>query len=277
MFAAHNANMSSIERFEGVQNNDFHRQTTCHMQPREFDELYALEDTYWWFVGRRYLVHELIGRYAPACASDECLKILDAGCGTGGTIKAIDDLGETHGCDPEWIALQYCHKRGIKSLACGCVEQLCYVDESVDVVVSCDVLEHITDDIAALAEMRRVLKPGGILVATLPAHPFLWSEHDEALAHLRRYTRKEIVEKLQETGYKIEKLSAAVSFVFPAILAFRWLQRLRPKKPEAPKTDLRVLPGPLNLLLIALLNVEVWLMRYIQLPIGTSFALVARK
>jgi SAM-dependent methyltransferase len=144
-------------------------------------------------------------------------------------------------------------------------------------VVNCDVLEHVRDDVSALKEMLRVLKPGGILVATIPAHPFLWSEHDEALAHFRRYTRKEIISKLQEAGYHIEKLSAAVSFVFPIILAFRWLQRLRPRQPDEPKTDLRILPNPLNRALIALLKVEVWLMSHLNLPIGTSFALVARK
>lgn len=257
--------------------SDCRHQNARHMHPREFDELYTLEDTYWWFVGRRQLVRDLIRRYAPDTQCGGPLRMLDVGCGTGGTMKVLAELGESHGCDPAWPALRYCRTRSLSSLACGRVEQLCYGDESVQVVVSCDVLEHIGDDVAAMREMLRVLTPGGVLVATVPAHPYLWSEHDEALAHLRRYTRNEIVSKLQEAGYRVEKLSAAVSFVFPLILMFRWLQRLRPKRPDEPKTDLRILPEPLNRALIGLLSIETWLMRSMNLPIGTSFAVVARK
>ncbi len=253
--------------------NDAARQ----MQPREFDELYRLEDTYWWFVGRRRLIRQLLETYAPTRDNRPGLRILDAGCGTGGTMKAVGELGEVHGCDAAWAALEYCRKRSFTNLACSRVEQLSYVDGSLDVVTSCDVLEHVADDGAALREIYRILRPGGIVVMTVPAHPYLWSEHDEALAHLRRYTRKEITGKLQEAGYRIEKFSSAVSFVFPVIFAFRMLQRLRTKQPEEPKTDLRILPALLNGALIGLLRIEMWLIRHFNLPIGTSFVVVGRK
>jgi hypothetical protein len=94
---------------------------------------------------------------------------------------------------------------------------------------------------------------------------------------VRRYTRREFVAQLQEVGYRVEKCSAAVSFVFPLILAFRLLQRLRPSDSQTPKTDLRILPAPVNQGLIALLSLETWLMRYTDLPVGTSFVVVARR
>ncbi len=247
------------------------------MQLREFDELYRLEDTYWWFVGRRRLVRQLIDAYAVRSDNGADLRILDAGCGTGGTMKAVAELGEVHGCDAAWAALEYCRKRSFNNLVCSRVQQLSYADNSFDVVTSCDVLEHVPDDSAALNETYRALRPGGVLVMTVPAHPYLWSEHDEALAHLRRYTRREIIGKLQEAGYRIEKFSSAVSFVFPMIFTFRMLQRLRTKQPDEPKTDLRILPPLLNNALIALLKSEMWLTRYINLPIGTSFVVVGRK
>lgn len=247
------------------------------MARREFDELYQLEDFYWWFVGRRRLVHNLLRQYAIRPSEGRPLRVLDAGCGTGGTMSALGDIGELYGCDIESDALEYCRVRGFSRIAAAGVERLPFGPESFDAVVSCDVLEHIPDDIGALREMHGLLRPGGILVATVPAHPFLWSEHDEALAHVRRYTRRELVGRLQEVGYRVEKCSAAVSFVFPLILTFRLLQRLRPSSSQTPKTDLRILPPPVNRGLIALLNLETWLMRYTDLPVGTSFAVVARR
>ncbi|MFO7947503.1 MAG: class I SAM-dependent methyltransferase [Armatimonadota bacterium] len=246
------------------------------MQTREFEELYELEETYWWFVGRRWLVRELLEEYAPE-PRQRPRRIVDIGCGTGGTMKALEGTGEIFGCDVSRTALTFCRRRGFQRLVCSYGEALGLADEAFDVVVNCDVLEHIEGDVEALAEMFRVLRPGGIVILTVPAHPYLWSEHDEALAHLRRYRRSEFESKLQEAGYSVEKLSAAVFFVFPVILTFRLLQRLLPKKPGEPKTDLRILPTWLNNTLISLLHLETWLTRRINLPIGTSFVAVARK
>lgn len=245
------------------------------MRTREYEEIYSLEDSYWWFVGRRRLVRQLLERHRPEAPAP--MQILDVGCGTGGTMKALEDAGEVYGCDASPTALRFCKERGFRRLFCTIAEKLALGDNSFDVVVNCDVLEHIEDDRGALGQMYRVLRPGGLLILTVPAHPYLWSEHDEALAHLRRYTRREFTDKLQEAGYRIEKLSAAVSFVFPGILAFRLLQRLFRNPSDEPKTDLRILPGPINTFLVKLLHIETEMMKYTNLPIGTSFVAVAQK
>jgi len=122
-----------------------------------------------------------------------------------------------------------------------------------------------------------VLQPGGHLIITVPAHRFLWSEHDEALAHRRRYSARELRHKLQEAGATVVKLSPVVVAAFGPILAFRLAQRLRPKLPDEPRTDLRVLPAWLNGLLIGALRLENWLLRALNLPVGTSLVAVARK
>lgn len=248
------------------------------MQHRDFQELYSLEETYWWFVGRRQLVRQLLQHYV---ANPEAW-VLDAGCGTGGTMKELAGASGTRalrlcGCDCSPHALGYCRERGFTELAAGDLLALPYAANSFDAVISCDVLEHLSDDCAGLAEMMRVLAPGGKLVITVPAHRFLWSEHDEALAHRRRYSARELRRKLKEAGAEVVKLSPVVVAAFAPILLFRLAQRLRPKLPDEPRTDLRVLPRWLNNLLIGSLKLENWLLRYLNLPVGTSLVAVARK
>ncbi|MCE5241011.1 methyltransferase domain-containing protein [bacterium] len=243
------------------------------MRKRDFQELYNLEETYWWFVGRRKLVRQLIQRYV----NDPEALVLDAGCGTGGTMKELKGAANLCGCDCSPHALAYCRERGFDRVAAGDVAALPYAENTFAAVISCDVLEHLPDDQAGLAEMMRVLRPGGCLIVTVPAHRFLWSEHDEALAHRRRYSARELRRKLQETGARVVKLSPVVVAAFGPILAFRLAQRLRPKLPDEPRTDLRVLSPWLNNLLIGTLQLENWLLRFVGLPVGTSLVAVARK
>jgi SAM-dependent methyltransferase len=243
------------------------------MRSRDYEELYALEDTYWWFIGRRQLVRQLTQRYVR----ERDARLLDAGCGTGGTLEQLKGLGDLHGCDYSPVALAFCRTRGFERLASGDLAALPYADDSFRAIVSCDVLEHLPDDHAGLREMVRVLQPGGHLVVTVPAHSFLWSEHDEALGHLRRYSARELRRMLQEVGAEVVKLSPVVVVAFGPILLFRLLQRVHPKRPDEPRTDLRVLRPWLNNLLIATLKLENWLLRAINLPVGTSLVAVARK
>jgi SAM-dependent methyltransferase len=243
------------------------------MRRRDFQELYNLEEIYWWFVGRRKLVRQLVARHVR----DAQALVLDAGCGTGGTMKELAAACDICGCDASPHALAFCRQRGFANVAAGDVVALPYADHTFRAVISCDVLEHLPDDRAGLREMVRVLQPGGVIIATVPAHRFLWSEHDEALAHRRRYSARELRRNLEEAGLVVVKLSPVVVAAFAPILAFRLAQRLRPKLPDEPRTDLRVLPPWLNNLLIGALRLENWLLRFINLPVGTSLVVVARK
>ncbi len=244
------------------------------MRLHELRQMYRLEDSYWWFVGRRRLVRKLIDRYAP---EREPLRILDAGCGTGGTLEHLRGMGELWGCDLAAEALQMCRRRGFEHLKQSRVESLDFPDERFSVVISCDVLEHVEADGRAMAEMARVLEPGGICVMTVPAHQWLWSEHDEALHHVRRYGTRRFRRLIEGAGLRIELMSKAVSFTLPAILAYRGWRRLRRAAGETPRTALVRLPGPINSLFVALLGLETALMRYVPLPIGASLVAVARK
>jgi SAM-dependent methyltransferase len=162
------------------------------------------------------------------------------------------------------------------------VDSLDFPDERFDVVVSCDVIEHIEAHEQAMGEMARVLKPGGILVLTVPAHRWLWTAHDEALDHVRRYETAELRALIESARLEVELYSKAVAIAMPAILGAvayrRLLRRLTGGDGErAEQTALFKLPRPLNRMLIWMLDMEAWLMRYLSLPVGASLVAVARK
>ena len=244
------------------------------MRPAELTKMFELEDTYWWFVARRELVRELILRYRPA--RDE-IAVLDVGCGTGATLKAIGDLGTVLGIDRSPEALQFCRTRGLSKLARAKAEELPVASGSVDVVLALDLLEHIQDDAAAARELARVLRSGGVLLATVPAGPELWSEHDEALAHLRRYRAARLRRILVDAGFDIQKLSPVITTLLLPIAALRLAQRIFPRKKGAPETAFIIPPRPINWLLTKILRLErLWLRRF-NFPVGVSLVAVARK
>jgi SAM-dependent methyltransferase len=139
------------------------------------------------------------------------------------------------------------------------------------------VLEHLDNDMLALNEFHRVLRPEGFLVVAVPAYRFLWSEHDEALMHRRRYVASELHIKLTCSGFRVLKRSYAVFFAFFPIVFYRLFRGLFPKDPLAPKASYVLLPAFLNSLFIVLLRIEAWMMGAIDLPWGTSIIVLAQK
>ena len=243
------------------------------MRLEELEKMYRLEDAYWWYVGRRRLIQALVQLYGP-----ERPRILDVGCGTGGTMDVLEPGGEVYGGDASKDAISFCVRRGHAQLTQCRAEALPYADEVFDVVVCADILEHLEDDKAALSEILRVLRPGGVAIVTVPAYPWLWSEHDEALSHVRRYRKHELRDTLGAAGLRIRKLTYTVSLVFPIILVVRLLNRLRIRKlGERPHTQTMSLPGWLNGLLGLVQSADGWVVRRSGFPFGASLvAVVAR-
>ncbi|MGQ9898116.1 MAG: methyltransferase domain-containing protein [Acidobacteriota bacterium] len=239
--------------------------------------MFHLETTYWWFVGRRALVRDWVAaalRHQPVAASERWL--LDAGCGTGANADMLRAFGRVIGTDISPQALHWSRQRGLAHLACCRVEKLCFADDTFDIVTALDMLEHVEDDMAALAELHRVCKPGSAVIITVPAYGFLWSPHDEVLHHRRRYAPRELRDKLQATGFEVERLSHFMCGLFLPVLLLRFWQSLR-KQGIHPQSDLRPLPRWLNRLLGQLLQVERWLIGFFNLPIGVSLICTARK
>jgi len=245
------------------------------MNIEEYEKMYKLENTYWWFQGRKKIIFELMQKYVLRKSSNPL--ILDSGCGTGLILKELNSYGFTIGLDFSANALNYCKNRGIKKLVKGDVLHIPLNDNSCDVIVSLDLLEHIKEDEKVLKEYHRILKKDGFICLTVPAHPFLWSEHDDALHHYRRYTKKGFKELLLRNNFNLIRYSYAISFTFVPIVVYRFLTRVFRKKNKRSNTHLIILPNWANQLLIFVLKFEAVLLKFINLPVGVSLICVAKK
>jgi ubiquinone/menaquinone biosynthesis C-methylase UbiE len=244
------------------------------MNVEEYEKMYALENTYWWFQGRKRIILNLVRKHVPGLNLKA--RVLDVGCGTGLILEALHSYCRPIGLDFSHKALLYCRDRKLNLLILGNVDILPVSAESCDVVLALDLLEHIEDDSALMRDFHRIIKPGGYLMLTVPAHQFLWSEHDEALSHYRRYSYLQLLAMIREAGFRPVKTSYAISFVFLPIVVFRLAQKIFKKRQE-PKTHLIRLPGAANKILIWLLLIEGFLLKFINLPFGVSIICLARK
>ena len=238
-----------------------------------------LEDTHWWFVARRNLVLTALRRVlrasAPPPAGGRPRHILDVGCGTGAMLTQLRPFGRVVGLDREPLALQFCRERGHRDLVCASATVLPFADNAFDVIVALDVIEHIADDKAALREIARVLVPGGHAFLTVPAYRSLWSGHDVALMHQRRYVAREVKQLALGAGLRVSRVSYTVSALLPLVGAIRLAQRLQKNRPV--RADAVPTARPLNALLRAYLDWESRLALRARLPFGlTVFAIVTK-
>lgn len=246
------------------------------MNHEEYERMYRFEDTYWWFTARRGLITTLLSDLYPRTGQ---LNILDIGCGTGAMLDELAPFGSVVGADFSPEALRFCRSRGSSyPLTRADVRRLPFADNTFDIVTAMDIVEHIDDDKAACAEVRRVLKPGGRLFATVPAFPSLWSEHDEALHHFRRYTVPHLRDVLGRVGFLRPRLSYTVTALFPPIYLYRQIGRLLPHPAgHEKKANLVNFSAPVNTLLRRLSDWETQFVRTRSLPFGVSVVCVAQK
>lgn len=235
--------------------------------------MFEFEDHYWWFVGRQAVIRALLDRHLRKVPERT---ILDVGCGSGATLQVLEDYGYTIGLDPYPSAIALSKRRGLTHLVVGDATQLPYDKQTFDLVTALDVVEHIADDEAALREFHRVLAPDGQLLVTVPAYQWLWSQHDVALDHFRRYTAGLLRQRVEAAGFAIERLTYCISLLLPAAAALRLSERLRKPK-HGPQAALIELPRPLNRLCLATVQLEASLLRYINLPAGVSVVCLARR
>ncbi|MFN3652105.1 MAG: class I SAM-dependent methyltransferase [Armatimonadota bacterium] len=242
------------------------------MNPVEYERMHALEDWYWWFVARRKAAARFILDHAPA---ERPLRILDAGCGTGGMLDLFRDWPEVeaYGIDLSPDALHFSRSRGHRRLAGGDLTVLPFRTGTYDVVTALDVVEHVPDDQRAVEELARVLRPGGILVASVPAYQALWGPHDEALHHQRRYHGSQFRELVRRSGLHVEKQTYLLSGLFPLAVAARLASRSR----SGESAKLPQVPPIVNRALIRFQDAELALARRLPLPFGLSILCVARK
>lgn len=244
------------------------------MQAEEYEKMFQLEDTYWWFVGRRNLVRTMLDQYVGRSAD---ANVLDFGCGTGANYELLSRYGRVVSQDYFQAPLDFCQRRGIGRLVRAPAEKLPFKDDVFDLTAATDVLEHVERDAVVLAEAARVTRPGGHVMLTVPAYMFLWSEHDEALGHKRRYTPRQVRRVVEDAGLQVVKLTCYMTVLFPVAVIVRWVQRLLRRHTLPPRTHHFMVPAFANQLLIDLQNIEAQVARAVNLPFGVSIFCLARK
>lgn len=244
------------------------------MDASEYHKLAAVEDRMWYFRA----LHGEIGRRLAANLSPGRSTILDAGCGTGGLIRRLSatfSAWQWTGVDISEEALTLARTRVPANvpLVAGSVERLPFEDKTFDAVVSADVLYHVDDDVAALREACRVLKPGGALIVNVPAYRWLWSYHDTAVHSRRRYSRAELITKVQSSGFRDVNATYRNAVTLPVLIARR---KLLP--PPKSGSDVGLSSPPIELALNAAMAVESMGLRMLgRLPFGSSVFCVARR
>lgn len=184
----------------------------------------ATEERHWWFVGRRRILADVIDRLIEL---PDTPRILEAGCGTGGNLGLLSRFGTVHAFEPDGEARRNAAGKGDFDVRGGSLPNAVpFAGEQFDLIAALDILEHVEDDRGSLVELRARLRPGGWMLITVPAFPFLWSRHDERHHHKRRYRRKELIEKLQDAGFELALVTYFNALLFPVIVLIRLAQRL---------------------------------------------------
>lgn len=237
-----------------------------------YQHLYDLESKNFWFRSRNQLICWAIEKYFPLCQS-----LLEIGCGTGYVLNGIQSSFPKmtlYGSDIYSLALGFAAERlpGINLFQMDATA--IPFKEQFDIICAFDVLEHIEKDELALQNIRQAVKPGGGVIFTVPAHPFLWSIQDEYACHQRRYCYQEMKDKLLAAGFTIKKMTSFVSFLLPFML----ISRLRNRKPNDNfdvTTELQLNPA-LNFLFEKTLSVERTLIEWgVNFPVGGSLFIIA--
>jgi SAM-dependent methyltransferase len=235
-------------------------------------QTHRAEDRHWWYQGRRRVLERAIERLGlPAGA-----RILDAGCGSGRNMVELARHGTVTGVELSPTSVRLARERDRGEVIEGSVLDMPFNEGSFDLTVSLDVIEHLQDDVGALRELRRVTKPGGALLVTVPAYQWLWSGHDEINHHHRRYNRRTLLAAAESAGWREERAAHFNSLLLPVAILMRALERLGPSATKS-SLDLWVPPAPLNWALRQPLHLEAAAIgRGGSIPAGLSLLAVYR-
>lgn len=218
---------------------------------------------HWWYVARRDIIDAFIARTA---ALPEEAAILELGAGTGHNLDMLARHGRVTGAELDEAARDVCYDQSGRRLVDARLPGLEGLNEQYDMVALLDVLEHVEEDSAALAGIRRVLKPGGKLLLTVPAYQWLWSQHDTAHHHFRRYTRARLIKLAAKQGYHCRAASYFNTMLFPLVATARFAEKLG----RDPGKDVDLPAMPLNRALQNVFGIERHLVGRLPLPFGVS-------
>jgi len=240
-----------------------------------YDRFFALEQTHFWRIAKRRLALDWLERYGPPPGG---LRLLDIGGACSLIPKELERWGEVQVIEVDADTVQFARDKLGLDVREGRFPDDVPVQAAFDVVTMLDVLEHIEDDEASLRAAGRLLKPDGLLLVTVPALRWLWSDHDIVLHHHRRYTRGELVAKLEAAEFTVERVSYYTGLLLPALVAERAAGRLKSRLTGKRKTeyDVKPPPGPLNSLFGLTMSFERWMLGWTDYWHGSSLIAVAR-
>lgn len=240
------------------------------------ESVYAIDarvgEDHWWYVGRRTLFGRII-RGLPVSPGDP---VLDVGTSAGTNLRMLRDLGFSGaiGLDASEEAIRWCAEKGLGTVRRGDITDMPFPDDSFALVLATDVIEHVDDDARALSEVRRVLRPGGTVLITVPAFPSLWGLQDEVSHHRRRYRAAPLLGLVRAAGLEVQQHFHFNYLLFGPIWAARQLFRVwRPPV----KSESEVNSPLVNGVLSAVFSLDIATAPRLAPPFGVSILVVARK
>jgi SAM-dependent methyltransferase len=234
-----------------------------------YDRMAEIDADHWWFKARRRIIARLIETFRPKPGP---LKILEVGCGTGSNLSLLQNYGVVDAIEPDDGARALAERRSGLTIKGGYLPHGVLLEDGYyDLIVLFDVLEHIPEDVPALSALRDKLAPGGRILVTVPAMPSLWSAHDVAHHHQRRYTRTTLTRVFRESGLTPKHVSHFNSLLLPVVIAVRALGKLTGREGG----DDAMPSKSVNAILTAIFGAERHWVATVPVPIGVSMAMVA--
>ena len=247
-------------------------------QPERQERYIGLGEDYYWLGGQNDIVESLFRpalRAAPP-GNGGPPRLLDLGCGAGFLLRRFEDTAVGIGSDFSLEALAHARKAGSRRVLSSDSTALPFRSGTFDGVVCLDVLEHIEDDRAALREIARVLRPGGVFLFAVPAFPALWRDHDEMYGHFRRYRRHDFVARVRDAGLEVQDCRfIKIAFFVPLFAIAVYQRHAAGRRP--PRDNFYAVPRWLNRLLRALIVGEHRLGVTRVAPLGVSLVCLGRR
>lgn len=241
------------------------------MERAVFNRMAEVDQDHWWFLARRRILRDVIDRVVrPPLKA----RILEVGCGTGHNLEMLTSFGAVEACELDTEARILASKRLGKPVQPARLPDLSmFSQDAYDAIALLDVLEHVEDDLGALIAIQGRLKPGGALIVTVPANKWMWSAHDVAHHHHRRYSKAALAKLYREVGFEIELHSYFNSLLFPPIAVVRLLGKVFGRD----SSDDAIPSGAINSTLNGIFGLERHLIGRVPMPFGLSLISVLRR
>lgn len=239
------------------------------MEDIVYQDMIHQEKNHWWFKARREILKSYISRLNTA----KNISILEIGCGTGGNLTMLQSFGTVKAVEMDSFAISYAKSTGV-TIEKGSLPTSFPYKEKFDLICMFDVLEHIEQDEETLKLLYNFLTPKGKIIITVPAHQWLYGSHDKMLHHKRRYSKKELKDKLTHSHFKIENISYFNTLLFPLVLIARIVDIIKCSNKSIGYTT----PNKfLNTIFYSVFRFEKYMLTLINLPYGTSLITTASK